>query len=71
MNSNMLNNIQMRQVCYMTETNFHDLLTEEQRNKFCLFFGRRVIDAYDTLDQAQEAQKNKFKNIYTALYIPK
>lgn len=48
----------------------HKILTPEQRKKYCLIFGERVLQHYDTLRAALDDQHNRFSSLLTVLYVP-
>jgi hypothetical protein len=50
--------------------NIGDILTEEQKSKYCLIFGDRVVGQYDTLESALQAQHRDFAFIMTVMYYP-
>ena len=48
-----------------------DFANEEEKKKFCLIFAGRVIASFESKNEAEEAQKGKFQNLQTILYVPK
>jgi len=51
-------------------SNLKHILTEQQRNKFCLIFGTRVIGVYNSREEAMHAQDTTYSCLLTSLYIP-
>jgi hypothetical protein len=46
------------------------ILTDKQKNRYCLIFGYRVVGEYDTLLEATSAQVKDFSFALTVLYVP-
>lgn len=64
--------MQERQLDYLHTLDkvLEDTMTVEQRSKFCLIFGHRIIAEFDTVEQATTAQNTEFDHLSTVLVLP-
>lgn len=62
-------NRQLRYAISISESIFR-ILTNEQRRKYNLIFGKNVIGTYDTEADARFAQNNEFEYFHTVLVTP-